>query len=97
MIEEFIVCPECRGHGQVTNPEIDGNGITGSEMEELGPDFLEDYLSGAYNIPCPCCHGQNVVTPSRHKEFIEDQAERRSSERESLMEMGIYPGHRDWR
>jgi hypothetical protein len=43
----FDVCGRCRGAGKHVNPSIDGNGITSDEMQELGPDFLEDYMRGA--------------------------------------------------
>jgi hypothetical protein len=33
------VCPRCDGTGSHTNPSIDGNGITASEMDEAGDDF----------------------------------------------------------
>ncbi len=56
-----IVCPRCDGDGNHTNPAIDGNGITASEMEELGEDFAEGYVRGDYNVCCEVCHGKNVV------------------------------------
>lgn len=80
-----IVCPSCDGEGKYVNPAIDGNGITGSEMAELGDDFREDYFSGFYDIQCEECHGRNVVdvvdedalTPDqqrRYYEYLEDMA-----------------------
>jgi hypothetical protein len=61
MPAKMEVCGRCQGTGKHTNPSIDGNGITQSEMEELGEDFREDYLSGVYDITCTECHGRNVV------------------------------------
>ncbi len=55
------VCPSCWGTGTHVNRAIDGNGITGSEMDELGDEFFEDYMSGVYDVPCEECNGQNVV------------------------------------
>lgn len=71
---EFEVCDRCRGHGSHTNPAIDGNGITRSEMGELGPEFLEDYLSGVYDVRCERCNGLRVVQdrPSVKLREIED-------------------------
>src|SRR5271163_3691027 len=57
----FVVCPRCHGEGSHTHPDIDGNGITQSEMEELGEDFREDYMRGVYDVNCGTCHGQRVV------------------------------------
>lgn len=57
----MIVCYTCQGTGKTVNPSIDGNGITASEMEELGEDFREDYLSGVYDVTCRTCHGKNVI------------------------------------
>ena len=56
-----IVCPDCDGTGSQMNPSIDHNGITQSEMSELGDDFLDNYLSGYYHITCLGCDGNNVV------------------------------------
>jgi len=55
------VCPRCRGKGTHVNPSIDGNGITSDEMEELGDEFLESYLSGVYDVKCHECNGLRVV------------------------------------
>ena len=56
-----VVCPSCDGEGKYVNPAIDGNGITQSEMDELGDDFREDYMRGTYDIRCEECRGNNVV------------------------------------
>lgn len=58
---KFEVCHRCRGEGKHTNPSIDGNGITASEMAELGDDFREDYVDGFYDVTCQTCHGRRVV------------------------------------
>jgi hypothetical protein len=55
------VCPDCKGTGSHVNRAIDGNGITSSEMAELGDDFREDYLAGVYDVTCETCEGANVV------------------------------------
>jgi len=55
------VCSRCRGEGKHTNPSIDGHGITSEEMDELGPDFEEDYFSGVYDVTCEECKGAKVV------------------------------------
>lgn len=60
----FKVCPRCEGTGTHTNPNIDGNGITQSELSEIlhdDPDFLDDYVGGVYDITCQECKGKRVV------------------------------------
>lgn len=57
----WVLCPTCRGRGRHVNPSIDAGGITESEMEELGPEFLSDYRAGVYDIPCNGCNGLRVV------------------------------------
>lgn len=57
----YEVCDRCDGEGTHTNPAIDGNGITASEMDELGEDFREDYLAGVYDVRCEECGGKRVV------------------------------------
>lgn len=56
-----IVCYTCDGTGTTVNPSIDGNGITASEMEELGDDFREDYMRGVYDVQCRTCKGERVI------------------------------------
>ena len=64
----YEVCGRCRGEGKHTNPAIDGNGITQSEMDELGDDFREDYVNGVYDIICEECKGEKVVlVPDRER------------------------------
>jgi hypothetical protein len=58
----FEVCGRCEGHGTHTNPAIDGNGLTAEDFDQAGPEFLEDYLGGVYDVPCHECHGARVVT-----------------------------------
>ena len=58
---EMIVCPSCRGTGSHVNRAIDGNGITSSEMYELGDDFMDDYMTGRYDVTCVECNGANVI------------------------------------
>ena len=55
------VCERCDGQGRHTNPSIDGNGITGSEMAELGHEFQADYFAGVYDVCCHECKGLRVV------------------------------------
>ena len=57
----FEVCERCEGAGKHSDPAIDGNGITSSEMDELGEEFVEDYMRGAYDIRCEECSGDRVV------------------------------------
>jgi predicted methyltransferase len=53
-----VVCPRCNGKG--VHDAWEG-GMTSDEMNEQGPDFIEDYMSGAYDVVCSVCHGKNVV------------------------------------
>ena len=54
----FEVCERCQGKGSHDAWE---GGMTADEMEEQGPDFIEDYLSGVYDVKCTVCNGLRVV------------------------------------
>jgi hypothetical protein len=56
-----VVCWQCRGEGTHVDPAIDGHGITQEEMDRLGPEFLEDYLRGMFDVPCQECNGLRVL------------------------------------
>lgn len=92
---KFIVCPRCRGNGEIVNPEVDGNGISAEQFDD-DLDFRENYFSGVYDVACPCCNGLRVTTRQEYNTWLKADGEIRSSRLESLQEMGIYPGHQDY-
>ena len=53
-----IVCPRCQGLG--VHDAWEG-GMTRDEMDDMDPDFFDDYRDGLYNVPCTRCHGRNVI------------------------------------
>lgn len=55
-----VVCPTCSGTGKHVNPSIDCDGLTREDFDQ-DPDFREDYFSGAYDVTCYECGGNNVV------------------------------------
>jgi hypothetical protein len=57
---KYVVCPRCEGHGSHVNPNIDGNGLTADDFME-DPDFMDDYLTGVYDVSCYECNGLRVV------------------------------------
>lgn len=62
---KWVVCPRCDGEGSHVNPAVDGHGITSDEMDELGPDFFDDYMGGVYDVTCERCKGRRVVRRCR--------------------------------
>jgi hypothetical protein len=49
----------------VVNPNIDAGGVDLNEWHDDDPDFVKDYLSGAYDITCPQCLGRTTVAVLR--------------------------------
>jgi hypothetical protein len=56
----YKICDLCQGKGRHVNPGIDSEGITGSEMEELGSEFEETYFSGGFDVDCYRCNSKRV-------------------------------------
>lgn len=54
-----VVCPICNGTGKHVNPAIDGHGLSAEDLDD--EEFREAYLSGAYDITCQECSGNNVI------------------------------------
>lgn len=54
-----VVCPVCDGVGTHVDPAIDGDGLTAEDLED--DSFRENYMSGAYDVPCDYCRGNKVV------------------------------------
>ena len=52
------VCSRCRGKGRLAMP---GVSFSSEEMHEMGEDFIDDYISGVYDAPCPKCDGRTTV------------------------------------
>jgi len=96
------VCDLCSGSGKVVNPSIDAGGLTQDDFDR-DPDFEEEYFSGAYDIGCPQCNGNNVMPvvneaalddeqKKKYYQFLEQEsfeaAEREADRRTMMAEMG---------
>ena len=59
------VCDDCEGYGTVLNEAIRSHAYSQEEFEEAFSDDAsrEQYFKrgGVYDVPCPTCHGRNVV------------------------------------
>ena len=55
---KFVVCDRCQGRGVHDCWE---GGMTGDEMAEQGPEFMDDYLDGMYDKACTVCNGLRVI------------------------------------
>ena len=55
---KFVVCHRCEGRG--VHDAWEG-GMTMDEMYEQGPEFVEDYFDGVYDVACSVCRGQRVL------------------------------------
>lgn len=58
---KYEVCSRCEGTGTHTNPSIDGNGLTSSDMEDWDAEDVENYKTGVYDVVCEECGGLRVV------------------------------------
>ena len=74
-MSEFVVCPDCRGHGTDSKQELV---FTSDDLDEwYGDDsderrqFIENYRTGAYSHPCRTCHGQRVIPAAGVDEVME--------------------------
>lgn len=75
---KYEVCSHCSGSGSHVNSNIDGNGITASEWDEMcddDPDFPEDYMSGKYDVTCEECKGLRVSLSPDEENMSEEQKE----------------------
>lgn len=93
-----IVCPRCDGEGTHTNPSIDGNGLTASDINELMFDddsFLDNYFGGVYDVSCEQCNGSRIVlaldedraTEAQIQRYYDDKQEERNWEAERQAEL----------
>lgn len=94
---DWVICKQCRGDGTVVNPSIDCGGISPEEFMD-DPDFMDDYMSGVFDVPCSMCNGSGKIREAEVKEFYERAADEAADRRVQMMESGIYePGISDYR
>lgn len=56
---KYEVCPTCEGKGSHSNHL---GAITGQDLEEMGRDWLDDYMAGHFDKQCERCEGLRVVS-----------------------------------
>ena len=71
---EEVTCPMCGGR---KTQHLHGASFSGDEMEEMGPEFREDYQAGMYEHPCDHCSGSGKTTRGSWQWHLESEAERR--------------------
>jgi hypothetical protein len=68
------ICNHCRGTGK-SSAYL--GAFTREDMEEEGPEFMEDYMAGHYDRPCDDCEGLGRVLVL-DREAIERNPEQRA-------------------
>ena len=81
--DKWIVCPDCDGEGKHA---LHGIALTQDDIEEAGgEEFLDDYMSGAYDTVCETCKGRTTVRESQ----LEDYYDRVQEAHTMRMESGV--------
>lgn len=58
----WVICPRCEGEGKHMTPSMLNHAYTQEEIEqEGGQEFIEEMLSGMYDVTCNLCHGRRVM------------------------------------
>jgi RecJ-like exonuclease len=58
--QKWEICCRCKGEGKHDHPAF-ANGITQSEMREMGRDGMDSYFAGHYDVRCDECDGTGKV------------------------------------
>lgn len=67
---DWMVCPDCSGRGCHT---LHGHAYTRDELDELGPEFVEDMMAGVYDTSCDTCHGRTTIDKATFADWAELQ------------------------
>ena len=68
----WAICGRCEGDGTMVNPAIDAGGLSADLSDD--PDFMGQYMSGAFDIACNGCGGSGKVREiDRDREDFADQ------------------------
>lgn len=65
------ICPMCDGDGHVVDPSIDSGGIT-EDMFYDDPQFHDDYFEGRYDVTCPECGGERIVSSINYEADMDE-------------------------
>jgi hypothetical protein len=59
----YFVCSDCRGTGKTYLGwrASEQPAFSREDFDEQGPEFFEEYVSGAYDRCCSACNGQRVT------------------------------------
>lgn len=55
---KYEVCPTCHGEGSTSNHL---GAFTQESMDEMGEDFMNDYMAGYFDKSCDECKGNRVI------------------------------------
>lgn len=55
---KFVVCPSCEGRG-ASSAYL--GAFTSDDIDQMDPEFMEDYFAGSFDRTCTDCKGRNVV------------------------------------
>lgn len=99
----WSICSHCNGEGQ-SSAYL--GAFTAEDMHDAGPEFMEDYMAGAYDRSCEHCEGSGkVLVPvlpgadateehtAAYRTWLEDlrcRAEERACIRQELALLGDY-------
>lgn len=72
---KWVICEDCRGHGK-SSAYL--GAFTHDDMQEEGPEFVEDYIAGNYDRPCDTCGGSG-------KELVPDLEQCTSDEQRAAL------------
>jgi hypothetical protein len=69
---KWEICDVCRGEGEHSRA-VDGDGLTQSDFDEAGPEFMEDYFAGRYDKRCEECKGSGRVAVVDEDRLTEEE------------------------
>ena len=55
----WAICQQCEGDGTMVNPSIDCGGLSFDQTDD--PEFMDDYMSGKFDVACNACGGSGKV------------------------------------
>jgi RecJ-like exonuclease len=84
--QKWEICCRCKGEGKHDHPAF-ANGITSSEMAEMGQDGMDSYFAGHYDVRCDDCEGsgkvqvvdEDAMTPAQRAQWDSEADDRRAA------------------
>ena len=87
---KWEICSHCEGEG-MSSAYL--GAYTREDMDEAGPEFMAEYMAGAYDKPCDCCGGSGKVKIADRSKMTKAQRTEYDAQLKAIAEVDAEERH----